>query len=167
MSYIYNLSILIPIHTKNTGCLCKQATGQIDQVKIAFPGCTFVSSHLFRAGKFPGKKASCQTGFFWCACLWLCLPRDCKEECLGGNPEFSDRPISDCPFGASLCTTLLLLLSHFSYVRCCVTPQTAAHQASPSLGFSRQEYWSGLPVPSPMHACMLSRFSRVWLCATI
>jgi len=27
----------------------------------------------------------------------------------------------------------------------------AAHQALPSLGFSRQEYWSGLPFPSPMH----------------
>ena len=32
-----------------------------------------------------------------------------------------------------------------------VTPWTAAHQAPPSLGFSRQEHWSGLPFPSPMH----------------
>ena len=46
---------------------------------------------------------------------------------------------------------LLLLLSHFSRVRLCVTPQTAAHQAPPSPGFSRQEHWSGLPFPSPMH----------------
>ena len=46
---------------------------------------------------------------------------------------------------------VLLLLSHFSRVRLCVTPQTAAHQAPPSLGFSRQEHWSGLPFPSPMH----------------
>ena len=46
---------------------------------------------------------------------------------------------------------LLLLLSHFSRVRLYVTPQTAAHQAPPSLGFSRQEPWSGLPFPSPMH----------------
>ena len=46
---------------------------------------------------------------------------------------------------------LLLLLSHFSHVRLCATPQTAAHQAPPSLGFSRQEHWSGLPFPSPMH----------------
>ena len=30
-------------------------------------------------------------------------------------------------------------------------PHTAAHQAPPSLGFSRQEHWSGLPFPSPMH----------------
>ena len=46
---------------------------------------------------------------------------------------------------------LLLLLSRFSRVRLCATPQTAAHQAPPSLGFSRQEHWSGLPFPSPMH----------------
>ena len=46
---------------------------------------------------------------------------------------------------------LLLLLSCFSRVRLCATPQMAAHQAPPSLGFSRQEHWSGLPFPSPMH----------------
>ena len=45
----------------------------------------------------------------------------------------------------------LLLLSRFSRVRLCATPQTAAHQAPQSLGFSRQEPWSGLPFPSPMH----------------
>ena len=38
-----------------------------------------------------------------------------------------------------------------SRVRLCATPETAARQAPPSLGFSRQEHWSGLPFPSPMH----------------
>ena len=38
-----------------------------------------------------------------------------------------------------------------SLVGLCAAPQTAAHQAPPSLGFSRQEHWSGLPFPSPMH----------------
>ena len=46
---------------------------------------------------------------------------------------------------------LLLLLSHFSPVRLCATPQTASYRAPLSLGFSRQEHWSGLPFPSPMH----------------
>ena len=46
---------------------------------------------------------------------------------------------------------LLLLLSCFSRVRLCATAQMAAHQAPPSLGFSRQEHRSGLPFPSPMH----------------
>ena len=45
----------------------------------------------------------------------------------------------------------LLLLSRFSRVRLCATPWTAAYQVPPSLGFSKQEYWSGLPLPSPKH----------------
>ena len=36
-----------------------------------------------------------------------------------------------------------------SRVRLFVTPWTVGHQAPPSMGFSRQEYWSGLPFPSP------------------
>ena len=55
---------------------------------------------------------------------------------------------------------LLLLLSHFSRVRLCATPQTAAHQASPSLGFSRQEHWSGLPFPPPIHDSEKWKWSR-------
>ena len=62
---------------------------------------------------------------------------------------------------------LLLLLSRFSHVQLCAAPWTAAHQAPLSLGFSRQEYWSGLPFPSPMHACMLSCFNCVWFFATL
>ena len=64
---------------------------------------------------------------------------------------------------------LLLLLSHFSHVRLCVTPETAAHQAPPSLGFSKQEHWSGLPFPSPMHESekvKVKSLSRVRLLAT-
>ena len=40
---------------------------------------------------------------------------------------------------------MLLLGSHVSRVRLCVTPQMAAHQAPLSTGFSRQKHWSGLP----------------------
>ena len=46
---------------------------------------------------------------------------------------------------------LLLLLSHFSHVRLLATPWTAAHQAPPSMGISRQEYWSVVPLPSPIY----------------
>ena len=41
-----------------------------------------------------------------------------------------------------------------------MTPETAAHQAPSSLGFSRQEHWSGLPFPSPMHESEKSKWSR-------
>ena len=46
---------------------------------------------------------------------------------------------------------MLLLLNHYSHVQPHATPLTAAHQAPLSLEFSRQEHWSGLPFPSPMH----------------
>ena len=55
---------------------------------------------------------------------------------------------------------LLLLLSRFRRVRLCATPWTAARQAPPSLGFSRQELWSGLPFPSPMHESEKWEWSR-------
>ena len=42
-------------------------------------------------------------------------------------------------------------LSRFSCVCLCVTLWTSALQASPSTGFSRQEYWSGLPFSSPVY----------------
>ena len=52
-----------------------------------------------------------------------------------------------------------------------VTPWTVAHQAPLSLGFSRQEYWSGLPFPSPGDlpnrdwtwvSCIVGRFFTIW-----
>ena len=55
---------------------------------------------------------------------------------------------------------LLLLLSCFSRVRLCVTPETAAHQASLSLGFSRQGHWCGLPFPSPVQESEKWKWSR-------
>ena len=66
-----------------------------------------------------------------------------------------------------LALMLLLQLSRFSHVRLFATPWVASHQAPLSRGFSRQEYWSGLPFPSPMLACMLSCFSHVRLCVTL
>ena len=41
------------------------------------------------------------------------------------------------------------------------TPWTAAYQASPSMGFSRQEYWSGVPLPSPIYR--LHKSNWMWL----
>ena len=85
---------------------------------------------------------------------------------LGAHGEFSSRWESSERIGRIhlsnvLLLLLLLLLSRFSRVRLCATPQTAAQQAPPSLGFSRQEYWSGLPFPSPMH-CMHAKPLQSW-----
>ena len=57
---------------------------------------------------------------------------------------------------------LLLLLSRVSHVWLCATPWTIGYQAPPSMGFSRQKSWSGLPLPSPSPTagtCQMSPFA--------
>ena len=80
-----------------------------------------------------------------------------KRECVG--KIFGTVYTDLCCSAVSL--VLLLLLSRFSRVRLCATPQTAAHQAPPSLGFSRQEHWSGLPFPSPMRESEVAQSCRL------
>ena len=71
------------------------------------------------------------TGIFW-------FPRAYKSY-VQGIPWLSS--------GQEMLPLLLLLLSHFSRVQLCATPQMAAHRALLSLGFSRQEH-SGSPIQS-------------------
>ena len=75
------------------------------------------------------------------------------KECCGFTVSTTSNPYPQMHLSSSTSTLLLLLLllSCFSRVQLCATPQTAVHQAPPSLGFSSQERWSGLPFPSPMH----------------
>ena len=50
-----------------------------------------------------------------------------------------------------------------SRVRLLATPWTAAYQAPPSTGFSRQEYWSGVPLPSPNGRSLSYKKERIWV----
>ena len=45
-----------------------------------------------------------------------------------------------------------------SCVQLLVTPWTAAYQAPPSMGFSRQEYWSGVPLPPPSEPIVYDKY---------
>ena len=51
-----------------------------------------------------------------------------------------------------------------SHVRLLATPWTAAHQTPPSMGFSRQEYWSGVPLPSPTILLVLHNLTKMNNC---
>ena len=84
-------------------------------------------------------------------------------------------PIDGCPRGSSVPGTLQartlewvaisfsnawkwkVKVKLFSRVQLLATPWTAAYQAPPSMGFSRQEYWSGLPLPSPQYVISTSQ----------
>ena len=101
---------------------------------------------------------------FASASCWMGFPKPKKVvQRLGGqkfNKCLLDRKACQSVSGAVLTEwrwkvfmgQLLLPPSRFSRVRLCATPWTAAYQASPSTGFSRQEHWSGLPFPSPVTA---------------
>ena len=97
-----------------------------------------MQSHHFMTNRW-GKKVETVTDFIFLGSK-ITVDSDCSHE------------IKRCLLlGRKAVTNLLLLLSRFSRVQLCATPWTAAHQAPPSLGFSRQEHWSGLPSPSPMN----------------
>ena len=86
------------------------------------------------------------------SCPTLCNPLDCSLPGSSPHEIFQARVLEwgAIAFSINNPLLLLLLLSRISRVRLCATPETQAHQSPPSLGFSRQEHWSGLPFSSPM-----------------
>ena len=66
-------------------------------------------------------------------------------------PHPWDSPGKDTGVGCHFLLQCVKVKS-LSRVRLVGTPWTAAHQAPPSMGLSRQEYWSGVPLPSPSNA---------------
>ena len=78
------------------------------------------------------------------SCLTLSDPMDCSSPGSSVHGIFQARVLEWGAIAFSAMSTLLLLLSHFSRVQLLATPWTAAHQAPPSMGFSRQECWSGV-----------------------
>ena len=91
------------------------------------------------------------------SCLTLCDPVD-------GSPPGSPVPgilqARTLEWGAiafSSAWKWKVKVKSLSPVRLLATPWTAAHQAPPSMGFSRQEYWSGVPLPSPT-VCIVSSY---------
>ena len=101
-----------------------------------------------------------------CHCLLKCMKVKSESEVVQSCPTLSD-PM-DYSTSGSLVPGILqartlewvaisfsnawkwkVKVKSFSRVRLLATPWTAAYQAPPSMGFSRQEYWSGVPLPSP------------------
>ena len=80
------------------------------------------------------------------SCLILCGSMDCSL------PGSSVHGISQARIPQEwVAISCIFMLSCFSCAQFFATPWTAAYQASPSMGFSRQEHWSELPFPPPMH----------------
>ena len=118
-------------------------------------GHTWKLNHVIRRlGIGPGDSG--QVGWRSSSITWLIIQPITSVKC---NPNKN----SGCPdldefsgwwtqmFGGDgvPCPQGMCVLSHYSRVQLFTTPWTVARQAPRSLGFSRQEYWSGLPCPPP------------------
>ena len=109
----------------------------------AFPRTPFLSEKLIYLG-FP----AAATAKSLQSCPTLCNPID-------GSPSSSTVPgilqartLEQVAISFSIAWKWKVKVKSFSHVRLLATPWTAAYQAPPSMGFSRQEYWSGVPLAS-------------------
>ena len=90
------------------------------------------------------------------SCLTLCNPIDGSPP---GSPVpgiLQERTVGWVAISFSNAWKWKVKVKSLSRVRLLATPWTAAYQAPPSMGFSRQEYWSGVPLPSPYSLQMVS-----------
>ena len=86
------------------------------------------------------------------SCLTLSDPIDCSLPGSSIHGIFQARVLEwgAIAFSLKYLTSTQYCAQSLSRVQLFVTPWTVAYQAPPSMGFSRQEYWSGLPLPSPV-----------------
>ena len=115
----------------------------------------------------PWTVSDCQNHYFlWChaaaaaaaklreSCPTLCDPRDSSPP---GSPVpgiLQARTLEWVAISFSNAWKWKVKMKSLSRVRLLVTPWTAAYQAPPSMGFARQENWSGVPLPSPYSAIL-------------
>ena len=83
------------------------------------------------------------------SCLTLCDPIDGSPPGSPVSGILQARTLEWVAISFSNAWKWKVKVKSLSRVRLLATPWTAAYQAPPSMGFSRQEYWSGVPLPSP------------------
>ena len=88
--------------------------------------------------------------------VWLCDPIDGSPPGSAVPGILQARTLEWVAISFSNAWKWKVKVKLLSRVRLFATPWTAAHQAPPSMGFSRQEYWSGLPLPSPWSSLTLA-----------
>ena len=83
------------------------------------------------------------------SCPTLCDPIDSSPPGSAIPGILQARTLEWVAISFSIAWKWKVKVKSLSRIRLLATPWTAAYQAPPSMGFSRQEYWSGVPLPSP------------------
>ena len=94
------------------------------------------------------------------SCPTLCDPTDCSLPGFSIPGILQARTLEWVAISFSNAWKWKVKVKSFSHVWLLGTPWTAAYQAPPSVGFARQEYWSGVPLPSPF--CIAGRLFTIW-----
>ena len=94
------------------------------------------------------------------SCLTLCNPMGCSPPGSSVHGILQARTLEWGAISFSNAGKWKVKVKLLSRVRLLAIPWTAAQQAPPSMGFSRQEYWSGVPFPSPMQESEKWKWSR-------
>ena len=141
--------IISRVHTINMTLLMKQtlitcwSSGSVCQVFCcAVSSCSSLAFNSFLPSAAAAKSLQ--------SCPALCDPIDGSQP---GSPVpgiLQARTLEWVAISFSNALKWKVKVKSLSRVRLFETPWTAAYQAPPSMGFSRQEYWSGVPLPSPM-----------------
>ena len=95
------------------------------------------------------------------SCPTLCNPMDCSPPGSWIHGVFQARVLEWGAISFSNAWKWKVKVKSLSRVRLLATPWTIVHQASESMGFSRQEYWIGVPLASPIWIISSVQFSSV------
>ena len=107
---------------------------------------TGVGCHALLPKDYPAAAAAAKS---LQSCPTLCDPRDGSPPGSAVPGILQARTLEWVAISFSNAWKWKVKVKSLSLVRLLATPWTAAHQAPPSMGFSRQEYWSGVPLTSP------------------
>ena len=120
---------------------------------------SFMSDSLWLRGlqhtRLPCPSLSPRVCSNFCPLSWWCFPTISSSACFSSCPLSQHQGLFQWVGSSHVSRCMINIITGLSEVKSlsCVrlfaTPWTVAHQASLPMGFSRQEYWSGLPFPSP------------------
>ena len=100
------------------------------------------------------------------SCPTLCDPIDGSPPGSSFHGIFQARVLEWGAIAFSADVSRKVKVKSFSRIWLLATPWTAAYKAPPSMGFSKQEYWSGVPLPSLQRTDSLEKTLMLWKCCT-
>ena len=113
---------------------------------------TYITTDIYSAAAAAAKSLQ--------SCPTLCDPMDCSLQSFSVPGILQARTLEWVAISFSNAWKWKVKVKPLSRVRLLATPWTAAYQAPPSMGFSGQPYWSGVPLPSPIYSATIWQLSH-------